>query len=107
MLFPVPPAHTTEYREKHFVRFQNSFNDDEISKIIGYGEKNLASAKLRSEEGENTDSFTHLRKASISWLPPNPDTAWLYQKLAIIASRANSTFEYDLRGFVDMLQYTV
>jgi PKHD-type hydroxylase len=48
-----------------------------------------------------------LRRAKVAWLDPGPDTAWLFDKLARLAQRANRRYGFDLTGFGEDLQYTV
>lgn len=107
MYFPLKPPKNSDIRESHYVHIPNAFNDEEIAKIIQIGEINLSPAQLRNSDGENTDSFTEVRKSKVSWIQFSQNNAWIYQKMASFTDHVNKTFGYDLFGFVDELQYTV
>ena len=55
------------------------------------------------EGGENTGTT---RSSSLSWLPADEDTWWIYERLGELAAEANEHWGFDLVGFEEELQYT-
>jgi len=71
--------------------------------IIVLGERkegNEASVGMGGDQQVDTT----IRKSEVSWLYPN-DCPWLYDVIWKCAQ--HNVWEYDIRGFVDNLQYTV
>ena len=49
----------------------------------------------------------NVRRSQISWLDNNPNTKWVFEKLAHVASQLNADyFRFDLNGFGEKLQLT-
>jgi len=49
----------------------------------------------------------NVRRSQISWLENNPNTKWVFEKLAHVASQLNADhFRFDLTGFGEKLQLT-
>ena len=49
----------------------------------------------------------NVRRSQISWLENNPNTKWVFEKLAHVASQLNADyFRFDLNGFGEKLQLT-
>lgn len=49
----------------------------------------------------------NIRRSQVSWLSNSPDTKWVFEKLANVASRMNAQhFRFDLTGFGEPLQLT-
>ncbi|MBL6691658.1 MAG: 2OG-Fe(II) oxygenase [Pseudomonadales bacterium] len=46
------------------------------------------------------------RKANISWLSPDDEQMWVFEKLAAVIEKANETYRYDLLGFTEDAQFT-
>lgn len=59
---------------------------------------------VEGSDGAALDSS--LRENAVSWIPPEPSTEWIFQKLAAIAQRANRRYRLDLTGFEEDLQFT-
>ena len=58
-------------------------------------------------EGSDVDPVDEaIRDSSVSWIPPGPDTDWIYSKLAAVAVRANRAYGFELSGFDEDLQFT-
>lgn len=50
---------------------------------------------------------TNIRRSQVSWLDNNPNTKWVFEKLAHVASVLNADhFRFDLTGFGENLQLT-
>ena len=81
-----------------------AFSPRQCQRIVALGTSLGADdAQLASDEPLDDT----LRRARVAWIPPEPDTAWLYDKLAALAQRANRSYGFDLTGFGEDLQYTV
>jgi PKHD-type hydroxylase len=49
----------------------------------------------------------NIRRSQVSWLANMPDTKWVFEKLADVASKMNAQhFRFDLTGFGESLQLT-
>jgi PKHD-type hydroxylase len=49
----------------------------------------------------------NIRRSQVSWLANMPDTKWVFEKLADVASKMNAQhFRFDLTGFGEPLQLT-
>jgi PKHD-type hydroxylase len=49
----------------------------------------------------------NIRRSQVSWLDNNPNTKWVFEKLAHVASQLNAdNFRLDLTGFGERLQLT-
>lgn len=89
-----PMLHTMQLRT-------GIFSPEECRKIIELGET-AGRNKAGTEQGH-----ADYRVSRIGWIEPNPDAHWLYHKLGMIFLLANKDYGFDLRGFVDALQYTL
>lgn len=47
-----------------------------------------------------------IRRSRIAWIPVDDSSGWIYDKLAVIAGRANRSYGFDLIGFTEDLQFT-
>ena len=59
---------------------------------------------LEGSDGQVQDE--ELRAADVAWIPPASDTRWIFDKLAVVATRANRRYGFDLTGFEEDLQFT-
>lgn len=100
---PVFAARPARPYTSHMV-LPRAFTARQCERIVALGESYGAdAARLASDEPLDAT----LRLARVAWIPPEPDTAWLYDKLAVVATRANRSYGFDLTGFGEDLQYTV
>lgn len=100
---PIFPAAATRPYASHVV-LPGAFSARQCERVVECGEANGADdARLAADEPLN-DS---LRRARVAWIAPEPDTAWLFDKLGGLARRVNRTYGFDLTGFGEDLQYTV
>lgn len=77
----------------------------ECDAVVGLGSSlELEEADLE-DDGAGADPATRL--ARVGWLGYEPDTAWLYERIADLAVHANERYGFDLVGFTEDLQYTV
>jgi PKHD-type hydroxylase len=83
-----------------YAYWSNAFSDEECKKIIKIGLKNLEKASI-------IGSSADLRKSDISWIFPEDDTSWIFNRLsAIIMSLNDQFFKFNLLGFAEGLQFT-
>jgi len=90
----------------NYYYFDNAFTEDELTKI-----NNLAmsypkmQATTVGEEGTNVSEY---RKSTVVWLPDEPRSLWLYNKISELAHTANTNmWNYEIWGYNDQLQYTI
>ena len=97
------PSPTAGISEHDFVTWDDGFTYEEIQRIIALGDSiGLRDAK---EVGSDNQSY---RESQIAWIANNPESAWLYDKLAWITRQLNGQFyKFDLFGFHEDFQYTV
>lgn len=90
-----------------FVTWNGGFSDEDVEQI-----KQMCAA-LQLEEakvgaGENAIVDSGVRRTKVGWIKNQPETSWLYDKVAFIARSLNSQFyRFNLYGFVEDLQYTL
>ena len=96
----------TNVNHLNYYYFTNAFTPEEIVKIIEIGESQVKqSGTTVSNELESTVS--DYRLSEISWINDNPETKWIYDKLAYNAKIANKEmWNFDLWDYYDSLQYT-
>jgi PKHD-type hydroxylase len=90
-----------------FAYWENGFSEEEIQKIIDFGEsKNVQKATITGHDSES--DFKKFRESKVSWINYEESSTWIYDRLAFIARNLNGQFfNYDLSGFVEDFQYTV
>jgi PKHD-type hydroxylase len=88
-----------------FVWWDNGFTDEELDRLQEL-------AKRSNERGQaggfkDGDELRDVRRSQVSWLNKNPETAWVFQRMAHIASSLNAKYyRFDLTGFGEPLQLT-
>lgn len=94
-------------RVENWAQYSNAFTQEECNKIIEYA-KALPREEAKIQTTHSVDgAFNDKRKAKISWIEPNADTAWIFNRLTYIAQQLNNTyFQFDLYGFLENLQFT-
>lgn len=96
------PPEAPQYRS-HVV-LPRAFTPGQCDRIIELGESfRPDSAELASE----VPIDDAMRRSKVAWIEPSPDSGWLFDKLAVVAQRANRSYGFDLVGFGEDLQYTV
>lgn len=86
--------------QMHYYYYKQLFSHDECDKIIGdFGEKCLDKATVvptTNGSGRITD---------LTWIPKNPTTNWIYDKiLAAMADANDNMFHFDLTTLKDKIQ---
>ena len=86
-----------------FVTLDNVFTDEELELIKQYG---IALPKSSAVVGESPVPVSEIRRSSVSWVGNNPETGWLYDRMAFISRTLNAQFfGFDLHGFVEDFQF--
>lgn len=88
-----------------FVWWEGAFSEKELDWL----QAQAKAADIRAEVGAlgNTEIATDIRRSKLSWLHKNPDTVWIFERLAHVASSLNSQYySFDLTGFGEGLQLT-
>ncbi len=90
----------------NYYYFDNAFSEDELTRIhnIANSYPKIAATTV-GDEGLNVSEY---RKSSVVWLPDEPKSLWLYNKISDLAHTANTNmWNYDIWGYNDQLQYTI
>lgn len=88
-----------------FVWWEGGFTEQELNWL----QEQAKNAEQRAQAGGMKDEaqLMQVRRSQVSWLNKTQDTAWVYEKLAHIASSLNAQYyRFDLTGFGEALQLT-
>lgn len=78
-----------------------AFSAIECEAILGkFSATKLEPALLMQQATPDLSS----RSSSISFIPPNPDDAWVFDRLRMVAAQANQKFGFNLKGFDEGMQ---
>lgn len=94
-------------RVENWAQHSKAFTPEECKQIIEYA-NTLPREQGKVQSSQTVDGAIHeKRKANLSWIEPNADTAWIYNRLTYLALELNKTFfNFDLYGFMENLQFT-
>jgi PKHD-type hydroxylase len=89
-----------------FTYINSVFTDTELEKIIDYAKKletNLAEiSPVPSVINQD------VRRTQVSWIHPNDETIWFYDRMASVTQGLNSDFyNFDLYGFRESIQFAI
>lgn len=98
----------TTHTVNAYCYYEGVFEKESLDAIIEMGdnryEKTLASI---GGQGGGGVVDPEIRKTTITWIPPEEETAWLYRRLTDIITEANSKwFGFELEH-IESLQYSV
>jgi PKHD-type hydroxylase len=88
-----------------FAWWEGAFTDQELDWL----QQKAKSATQDAEVGMRNGDGIHknIRRSQVSWMENNPNTKWVFEKLALVASQINAEhFRFDLTGFGESLQLT-
>lgn len=88
-----------------FAWWEGAFTEQELNWL----QAKAKAAEHNAEVGSNTGGVVdkQIRRSQVSWLNNNPNTKWVFEKLAHVASQLNAEhFRFDLTGFGENLQLT-
>ena len=88
-----------------FVWWEKGFSEQELNWLQERAIKADQQAQVGGAQSE--EQLKQIRRSHVSWLQKNQDTAWVFEKLAHIASSLNAQYyRFDLTGFGEALQLT-
>jgi PKHD-type hydroxylase len=92
---PLPP----------FAWWEGAFTENELDWLQ---QKAKAADKKEQNGGAGSGNVNpNVRRSQVSWLENNPDTTWVFRKLADVVSKMNAEhFRFELTGFGEPLQLT-
>jgi len=82
----------------------NCLSAQECANIVTLGERRLISAA--SVEGRSDLQSRDYRVSDIAWIEPAEDSHWLYHRLGLLFGYLNETYNFELVGLGESLQYT-
>ena len=88
-----------------FVWWEKGFSEQELNWL----QERAIKADQQAQVGGDPkgDDLAKIRRSQVSWLQKSQDTAWVFEKLAHIASSLNAQYyRFDLTGFGEALQLT-
>lgn len=103
-MYTIPEIHSAL---EPIVCWSGAFTEQEINSIIEIGDSlEFQTAKVGSSNNFKGTVEETVRKSKISWMSPEENTAWLFNKMAEIIARINTDkFQFDL-SHIDSFQYT-
>lgn len=88
---------------EHWAYQENVFSEEECDYIIEMG-NSLDLKKGKTSSAKQSDD---IRKSQVSWVEPNTDIAWIFQRIAGAITDLNSKFfNFELYGLSEGLQFT-
>ena len=97
----------TPYAKKiePFVWWEGAFTEQELDWLQQKAKASEQNAVVGGKNGAEVN--LDVRRSQVSWVENNPDTKWIFEKLAHIATKLNADyFQFDLTGFGEQLQLT-
>ncbi len=86
--------------------FSKAFSPRQCERIIESSRDLQPDAALVSLGGASSDEHDLTRKARVSWIDQEENFLWIFEKLDKIATAANKTYQFDLSGFTEDIQFT-
>ena len=88
-----------------WVWWEGAFSEQELNWLQEKAKQAEQNAQVGGGVGGVVNSS--IRRSQVSWLTNTPDTKWVFEKLADVASKMNAQhFRFDLTGFGEPLQLT-
>lgn len=88
-----------------FVWWEGAFTEQELDWLQQKAKG--ASERAQVTGNPSDDELSNIRRSQISWFNKTPETTWVFEKLAHVASSLNAEFyRFDLTGFGEPLQLT-
>lgn len=85
--------------------WEGAFTDQELD--ILQAKAAQASSVAEVGGGGRISVNKEIRRSQVSWMSNTPDTVWVFERLAEVASKLNAQFfRFDLTGFGEVLQLT-
>ena len=103
MIFPLDPSpHITPSNP---VSLPNVFNISEINKLNSHINSLPYETAKVLQGNEESEQYSQ-RRSKIKWINPSPNLGWLYEKIHQIVYEANKSWEFDIAGVNESIQYT-
>jgi PKHD-type hydroxylase len=99
-MYTIPDIHTAL---EPLVCWSGAFTEEEINKIIKMGDE---LAFQRAKVGSKNSEDLKIRNSTVSWIQPNEETSWLFNKMAEIVARINTDKYQFTLSHIEALQYT-
>lgn len=104
-VYQLAPSPSLGIPEISFATWTAGFTEDDIKQIINIGDNLTIKDAI---VGGDSKVINDIRSSKTAWIDLNPETSFIYDKLAYIARQLNGQFfDLDLWGFVEHLQYTI
>ena len=88
-----------------FAWWEGAFTDQELDWLQQKAKKATQEAQVGEVNGAEVND--NVRRSELNWLHKDPDCAWVFGKLAHVASSLNADyFGFELTGFGEALQLT-
>lgn len=90
-----------------FTAWDGVLTADELDRIEAHGDS-LTEAKATLFDGGQGYEKARIRVTQTAWIEPNEDARWFYDRMQqVVRSINTATYQFDLTGFSENLQYTV
>jgi PKHD-type hydroxylase len=101
--YPLPPTPSPE-DEMSMALWGSAFSPAELDAIVAMGDKLMR----RTAGVGGGEIVPATRRSSVAWIPMDHETAWILDRLSLLARRLNGRhWNFDLWGFVEQPQYTI
>lgn len=92
-----------------FVTWDSAFTNEELDKLTAYAKTlKFENASTTNDKGDVIIPTDDVRESQVAWIGNNPDTGWIYDRMAFVARQLNAKFyNFDLYGFLEDMQYTI
>ena len=86
-----------------FTWWEGAFTDEELDWLQDKAKRAEHNALVGGKNSINKNA----RRSRVSWIFNKPDTEWIFEKLAVVASKLNiDYFKFNITGFGEPLQLT-
>jgi PKHD-type hydroxylase len=101
------PSRARPESQESFVTWREAFTSDQIKEINNFCD-NLVKNDGVVGSSNKGEKIPEIRRNKVSWIAYNPETSWIYDRLAFIARSINSDFfRFNLYGFVEDIQFSL
>ena len=87
--------------------YDNVFTDEEIEDICKYGDLEYEKTQAQVGGGGTGEVNQEIRKTTITWIPINDETSWVFRKLTDVIQAANNQWFQFALNQIESLQYSV
>jgi len=92
-------------RLEPFVWWEGAFTEQELNWLQQKAKEAGLAGSVGGADSEGVNP--NLRRSQVSWLGNNPNTKWVFEKLAHVVSSLNAQYyNFDICGFGELLQLT-